>query len=93
MADELDRIELESGRLENLVDEVLSLLRESSGPQELKLSRFDLAELLQDLVENVNYEIGDGREPITTEAAATVAAWTPTASCSGVYLKTCCVMP
>ena len=61
---ELDRIELESQRLENLVDEVLSLLRESSGPQELKLSHFNLADLLQDLVETVNYEISDGGEPI-----------------------------
>ena len=67
VADELDRIELESGRLEKLVDEVLSLLRESSGLQELNLSRFDLADLLQDLVETVNYEIGDGREPIALE--------------------------
>lgn len=61
---ELDRIELETVRLENLVDEVLSLLRESSVTQELKLSRFDLADLLQDLVETVNYEISDDCEPI-----------------------------
>ena len=61
---ELDRIELETVRLENLVDEVLSLLRESSFTQELKLSRFDLADLLQDLVETVNYEISNDREPI-----------------------------
>ena len=64
VVDELDRIELESQRLENLVDEVLSLLRESSGPQELKLSHFDLADLLRDLVETVNYEISEGSEPI-----------------------------
>ena len=64
VVDELNRIELESQRLENLVDEVLSLLRESSGPQELKTTRFDLAELLEDLVETVNYEISEGRETI-----------------------------
>ena len=64
VANELDRIELESQRLENLVDEVLSLLRESSGPQELKPSHFDLADLLQDLVETVNYEISEGSESI-----------------------------
>jgi two-component system sensor histidine kinase CpxA len=64
VVDELNRIELESERLEKLVDEVLSLLRESSGPQELKLLHFDLAELLQDLVETVNYEIADGRQQI-----------------------------
>ncbi len=61
---ELDRIELESERLEKLIDEVLSLLRESSAPQELNTENFDLAELLQDLVATVNYEIGEGREPI-----------------------------
>jgi len=55
---------LESERLENLVDEVLSLLRESSGPQALKMSRFDLSELLQDLVETVNYEISENQQPI-----------------------------
>jgi len=64
VVDELNRIELESERLEKLVDEVLSLLRESTGSQELKTQRFDLAELLQDLVETVNYEIAEGREPI-----------------------------
>ena len=60
VVDELNRIELESERLEKLIDEVLSLLRESSGPRELKLSHFDLAELLQDLVETVNYEVAEG---------------------------------
>jgi two-component system sensor histidine kinase CpxA len=59
VVDELNRIELESERLEQLVDEVLSLLRESSGQQELKISRFDLTELLEDLVETVNYEISE----------------------------------
>lgn len=67
VAEELNRIELESERLEQLVDEVLSLLRESSGPVELKLSRFDLSDLLEDLVETVNYEISEGGEPIVLE--------------------------
>jgi two-component system sensor histidine kinase CpxA len=64
VADELDRIELESARLEHLVDEVLGLLRESSGAQTLKLSDFDLTDLLKDLVETANYEISEGRETI-----------------------------
>lgn len=67
VADELDRIELESERLEKLIDEVLSLLRESSETQEMKLSRFDLADMLHDLVETVNYEISDGCEPIVLQ--------------------------
>jgi two-component system sensor histidine kinase CpxA len=64
VAEELNRIELESERLEKLIDEVLGLLRESTGSQELKIQHFDLAEMLQDLVETVNYEIAEGREPI-----------------------------
>jgi len=70
VADELDRIELESGRLERLVDEVLGLLRESSGAQALKLSEFDLADLLRDLVETVNYEVNEDREPIGLQAGS-----------------------
>lgn len=62
--EEINRIELESERLEKLVDEVLGLLRESSGPRELNLSCFDLGELLGDLVETVNYETGEQRERI-----------------------------
>ncbi len=64
VAEELNRIELESERLEQLIDEVLGLLRESSGPQDLRMQSFDLAEMLQDLVATVNYEIGDNRQPV-----------------------------
>ena len=68
VVDELNRIELESERLENLVDEVLGLLRESTGPEELRVSHFELTELLQDLVETVNYEANDGGQLIELEA-------------------------
>jgi two-component system sensor histidine kinase CpxA len=54
---ELDRIELESERLETLVGEVLDLLRESSESAPLKLESFDLLELLRDLQSAVNYEV------------------------------------
>jgi len=67
VAVELDRIELESERLEKLVDEVLSLLRESSVSQELTLQNFDLAELLQDLGETVNYESGEGGDRVKVQ--------------------------
>lgn len=70
---ELDRIELESERLENLVDEVLGLLRESTGPAELNVTHFDLTELLKDLVETVNYEIGEQGETIGLQAPAPVS--------------------
>jgi two-component system sensor histidine kinase CpxA len=54
---ELDRIELESERLETLVDEVLSLLRESSGAAPFEPKVFDLTELLEDVAEVVSYEL------------------------------------
>jgi two-component system sensor histidine kinase CpxA len=72
VAAELNRIELESQRLETLVDEVLSLLRESSGPQQLQMQHFDLAELLADLVETVNYEISEGEEQIGLETESPI---------------------
>jgi two-component system sensor histidine kinase CpxA len=57
VAGELDRIELESERLGTLVDEVLHLLRESSGTSPINKQEFDLVELLADLEEVVRYEV------------------------------------
>lgn len=54
---ELDRIELESARLETLVNDVLGLLRESSEHSPKQDQDLDLAELLTELVEVVNYEV------------------------------------
>lgn len=54
---ELNRIALEGDRLESLVEQVLDLLRETSGSVPLNVSRFDLAELLEDLHGVVAYEI------------------------------------
>jgi two-component system sensor histidine kinase CpxA len=65
---ELDRIELESQRLEALVDEVLDLLRESSESNPLQIERFDLCELLSDLQGVVNYEAPDGSPGVLLEA-------------------------
>ena len=64
VAEELNRIELESERLEQLIDEVLGLLRESSGTQDLNFQQFDLVEMLRDLVTTVNYEISSSRQPV-----------------------------
>jgi len=57
---ELDRIELETARLETLVDEVLDLLRETSAAAPLNLEPVDLAEFLADLVGVVAYEVPAG---------------------------------
>lgn len=67
VVEELNRIELESERLEKLVDEVLALLRESSGSSGLNIERFDLAGLLEDLVGTVSYEIADSSQKIQLE--------------------------
>lgn len=64
---ELDRIELEGERLEYLIDQVLDLLRESSGAVPLRLERFDLSELLSDLVDVVAYEVPEGAPEIRLE--------------------------
>jgi two-component system sensor histidine kinase CpxA len=57
---ELDRIELEGERLGALVDDVLGLLRESSEHSPKRDEKLDLAELLTELVEVVNYEVAEG---------------------------------
>jgi two-component system sensor histidine kinase CpxA len=62
---ELDRIELEGERLESLVNDVLGLLRESSEHKPKQDEDLDLAELLTELVEVVNYEVAEGRPGIT----------------------------
>lgn len=56
LTSELDRIELESNRLEILVDEVLALLRESSESFTPGDETFDLTQLLDELAETVGYE-------------------------------------
>jgi two-component system sensor histidine kinase CpxA len=59
VAAELNRIELESERLETLVDEVLTLMRETSRSSPFRPEDFDLGELLSDLAEVVSYELPD----------------------------------
>ena len=62
---ELARIELESERLGALVNDVLSLLRESSETVPKLDEEFDLDVLLNDLVDVVNYEVREGKPGIT----------------------------
>jgi two-component system sensor histidine kinase CpxA len=67
---EIDRIALESKRLETLVNEVLSLLRESSEMTPRADEDLDLSALLSDLVEVVNYEVPEGKPGISWQGAA-----------------------
>jgi two-component system sensor histidine kinase CpxA len=68
IASEIDRIELESQRLETLVNDVLGLLRESSETMPRFDEGLDLSALLTDLVEVVNYEVPEGKPGITWQA-------------------------
>lgn len=61
---EIDRIALESERLETLVNDVLGLLRESSATPSRVDDDIDLTALLSDLVEVVNYEVPEGKPGI-----------------------------
>lgn len=61
---ELDRIELEGERLESLVNDVLGLLRETSEHSPKRDEDLDLTELLNELVEVVNYEVAEGKPGI-----------------------------
>lgn len=69
---EIERISLESERLETLVNDVLGLLRESSDAT-LRLDEdIELNDLLTDLVDVVNYEVPEGKPGL---------AWTPAEPC------------
>jgi two-component sensor histidine kinase len=69
---EIERIGLESERLETLVNDVLGLLRESSEATSRLDEDIDLNHLLSDLVDVVNYEVPQGKPGID---------WTPTEPC------------
>jgi two-component system sensor histidine kinase CpxA len=72
IASEIDRIGLESERLETLVNDVLGLLRESSEATSRRDEDIDLNHLLTDLVDVVNYEAAEGKPGIS---------WTPAGHC------------
>lgn len=70
---ELDRIELESERLESLVGEVLSLLRETSRSSPFEPVNFDLTELLSDLADVVDYELPESAPRVRRGFKAPIA--------------------
>ncbi len=66
---ELERLELESDRLEKLVDEVLDLLRTSSGLTPVQRENFDLCGLIQDVCKVVAYEVPEGSPGLQVRAS------------------------
>jgi len=66
---EINRIALESERLETLVNDVLGLLRETSETARQSDEDLDLDALLSDLVEVVNYEVPEGMMGICWQEA------------------------
>jgi two-component system sensor histidine kinase CpxA len=69
---ELDRIGLEGERLESLVNDVLGLLRETSENSPKQDETLDLAALLSELVEVVNYEVPTGKPGVQWTSMAPV---------------------
>ncbi|EGH24713.1 sensory histidine kinase in two-component regulatory system with cpxr [Pseudomonas amygdali pv. mori str. 301020] len=70
----LDRIELESNRLDSMIDELLSLHRIEAKIMPTMLDRIDLIELLRLIIEDANFEAkGTGRE-VVLEASETFIA-------------------
>jgi two-component system sensor histidine kinase CpxA len=65
---EIDRITLESERLESLVNDVLGLLRETSETVVMSEEDLDLSALMSDLVEVVNYEVTENKPGIIWNA-------------------------
>lgn len=61
---EIERIGLESERLETLVNDVLGLLRETSDASSRLDEDIDLNDLLGDLVDVANYEVPEGKPGI-----------------------------
>ncbi len=53
---ELDRMELETGRINELIDEILELVRLDMKPETLKLEQQNLVPLLSKLVQDANFE-------------------------------------
>jgi two-component system sensor histidine kinase CpxA len=55
----LDRIELEAERLNQLIGELVTLTLLESGAETIEKARVDLSHLLQDIVEDANFEAQD----------------------------------
>lgn len=73
---ELDRIERETERLDNLIGQILALSRLEADVDQPAMEHVDLAELLQSLVEDAGFEaqVRGCRIAVTDTAAATVMA-------------------
>ncbi|HYA41526.1 MAG TPA: ATP-binding protein [Syntrophobacteraceae bacterium] len=55
-ANALERIELEAGRLNALISKLLMLARLESGADQIEMAPFDMAELLEELVADADFE-------------------------------------
>jgi signal transduction histidine kinase len=65
---EFDRINAEAERLDNLIGQILSYTRMDAGPPS-EPARIDLADLIQEIVDNVNYECrSDGIAGVSVHA-------------------------
>jgi two-component system OmpR family sensor kinase len=72
LAASLNRIELESTRMDNLVGELLTLSRLESGVMALQNEQVDLNELLIELVEDANFEGNANRIKVDYDATSAI---------------------
>ncbi len=70
---EFDRINAEAERLDDLIGQILSYARMDSSPQ-IEPVEIDLADMISDIVDNVNYECkSDGIDGVTVQASFDVS--------------------
>lgn len=67
----LSRIELEAERMNSMIGQLLSLTRFESGARELPFQKFDLCELLANLIKDAEYEAKTRHCTVTFEAPQT----------------------
>ncbi len=71
MPEELKRIELESNRLDDLIGQVLTLSRLESGSVYRRDDYLDVAELVESIVQDCNYEINGAQKRVLLKAENT----------------------
>ncbi|HEY5672157.1 MAG TPA: ATP-binding protein [Malonomonas sp.] len=68
----LNRIELEAGRMNDMIGQLLSLTRLESGATELQRTHFDLCALLQGLVQDADFEARSRQRQVVYQGPETL---------------------
>lgn len=71
---DLHLLEQQMAALETLIDKILSLARLNSGSVSMSLKRFDTTELVQEIIENANYEVKKAKGLLQTSGVFLIKA-------------------